>query len=110
MGSQLEVAEHQHGGQDHRDWIRQSATGDIGSGSVGRLEDGVVLAEVHAGGHAEAADEPGTEVGDYVSVKIGQHYDIEILRVPREPHREFVDLDGVEVDVRIIAGQSLAGL
>ena len=67
-----------------------------------RLEHGQLIAEVSAGGDAQAADEPGAEVGQYVTVEVGQHQHVVQLRLLDKLHRHVVHQHLLVGDLRIL--------
>ena len=71
---------------------------------MGGFEDGAVRADVHARGHAQAADDPGTQVADDIAVQIRQHQHVVQLRLLRQLHAHVVDDPFLELDVRILLG------
>src|ERR1700723_1883548 len=55
--SPLDMFEHQAGSQQQRDWIGNSFSGNVRRGSVHRLENRCVLADIRARREAEPADQ-----------------------------------------------------
>ena len=73
--------------------VREVLARDVGSASVDGLEDRDVLADVGAGGEAEAADEAGAEVRDDVAVEVLEEQDVEAGGVEDELHAGVVHDD-----------------
>lgn len=68
---ELHVAQHHDRRQQQGSGIGQVLAGNIGGGSVHRLEQGTVQAHVAGGRQAEAAHQTGAHVRQNITVQIG---------------------------------------
>ncbi len=60
-------------------------------------------ADVGAGGHAQAADQPGAQVAEDVAVEVGQHEHVVQLGLLHQLHAHVVDDAVLELDVGVLA-------
>src|SRR6185437_10320227 len=68
---------------------------------MNRFEDSDVVADIGGRREPKATHEPGTEVGNDVSLKIGEYYDIEILRPDHQFHGQIVDDDIIRLELGV---------
>ena len=103
------VLQHQDAGEDQGGGVHLPLPLVLRGRAVGRLEDGAaVLADVRPGGDAQAADEPGAEVGEDVAVEVGQDQDVVQLGLLHELHAHVVDDPVLEFDVGVRLGDLAA--
>src|ERR1700687_2772790 len=69
------MAEHHNAGQNDGAGIDDVFVRVLGSGAVGRFEDGIAIADVRSGSDAEAADLRGACIGDVVAVQVRRSQD-----------------------------------
>src|SRR6266851_2411374 len=74
------VLEHQDAGKQHGAGIGLVLTGVLGSGAVGGFEHGCPVADVGAGGQADAAGHGGRRVGEVIAVEVRRGDDAVFIR------------------------------
>ncbi len=90
--------------------VGEALAGDIGGGAVHGLEDRGFLADVGAGGGAEAADEAGDQVGEDVAEQVGGDDDVELPGVQDELHGAGIDDALIAFDAALVfLGDVFAG-
>jgi hypothetical protein len=62
-----EPIEHHGGGEDRRDRVGDAPPRDVRRGAMDRLEEGMPVADIRGRRHAQAADQPGSEIGEDIS-------------------------------------------
>ena len=70
---QLEVIEQQGNGEDRRGRVGELLAGDVGRGSVDRLEharEGSIRVDVAGGGQSDSAADSGSKIGDDVAEEV----------------------------------------
>src|SRR5579862_346037 len=92
------VVEHHRGREHERERIGDALAGDVGRGTVHRLEDRGVLADVARGRHSQATHEAGVEVREDVAEEVRRHDHVELVRVHHELHGAGVDDALVAID------------
>ena len=97
-------------GHDHGIGIGDVAPGDVGRRAVGRLRHRLVLADAQPRREAESAGETCANVGENVAKLVCRDHHVELLRRHHELHRDGVDQDFFEFDVRILARELAAFL
>ena len=75
-----QVVKHHRAGEDEGTWIDHILIGILGRCSMGRLEDGSLVPDVGAGGHAQASDLGGQGIRYIISVQIGRGQNLVLLR------------------------------
>jgi len=68
--------EHHDPGEHDAGGVDDVEIGVFGGGAVGRLKDGVGVADVGSGGHSESADLGGAGVGEVVAIEVGGGEDV----------------------------------
>ena len=93
---QLAMFEHHRRRQQQGRGICDAASRDFGRGTMDGLEDRRIGADVAAGCHAEAADQPRDEIRENVAEQIGGHQDVELPGIQNQLHRTGVDDHGFQ--------------
>src|ERR1700730_8096023 len=104
------MAQHHGAGPDLPNGIGNAFSGDIRRRAVDRLKHGrifVLRIEICRGSDADGANNGGTEIGEYVSKKIGAHDDIEPVGMANEVRGENVDVILVRANVRVLRSDSM---
>src|SRR5579875_2266061 len=75
-----EVAQEQRAGEQHGGGIDKTRTGQVRRGAVDRLEVGVARAIAAAGSKTEAAYAASGDIGQDITVLVGEHHHVQRLR------------------------------
>ena len=97
-----EPVQHEPGREDGRQGIGDALAGDVGRGSVGGLEEAVMVADVARRRHAEPAHGGGGQVREDVAEHVLGHDHVVVGRALDEIHRHRVDVGVLGLDVGVV--------
>src|SRR5690606_8882531 len=99
-----QVVQHEGGGPDLPDRVRDALARDVRGGPVHRLEEGrecALRVDVGAGRDADRAGAGRSQVGEDVAEQVRGYDDVEPVRVQDEVRGEDVDVELVDIDGRV---------
>ena len=103
MVVETEVTKHHRGTEDHGRRVRLIRALDVHSGvTAARLVEGVLAADVGAWHDAWATDQRGTDVRHNVTIQVGRHDHVKLVRAADELHRRVVDDHVIGLDTRAL--------
>ena len=105
-----QVAQHHGRAEDGRRGVGLALARDVRGGAVHRLEKGRAVAQVGAGAHAQAADEPGGKVAEDVAEQVGGDDHLEVLGPKHHAHGHRVHQGLFVGDPGELLGRPTAGL
>lgn len=106
---ETEVTEHHRGTEDHGRWVGLVRAHNVHSGvTAAGLVEGVLAADVGTRNDAWATDQRGANVGHNVTVQVGRHHDVKLVRAADQLHRRIVDdhVIGLDAGALVLLGDA----
>ncbi|MBA7716715.1 hypothetical protein ES703_125791 [subsurface metagenome] len=71
---------------------------------MSRFENGYLISDIRSRSHSQSANESSTQVGDNISVEVGEQKYVELMRLLNELRTQIIHKPVFELDVGISIG------